>query len=308
MVKTFALTPATARPQHYWRNLTLFTFAALIGALVLLQFVGVPLIWTYTFTHPQRAPVCCVTPAEHGLTYEVVSFVTADGLTIHGWYLPSQNRAAIIYLHSFGSHRAQMVAPAAALAAHGYGALLIDIRAHGESDGEVLPYGGPEAEDVLAAVQFLQSRADVDPERIGVLGWSLGAQMGILGAARTEAIKAVVSDAPGGTTQADWVYPTPGDKFFAPMDFIFYHTLPLVTGVWHPVSLQTAVAQVAPRPLLVIGRENEAPGLQHLLAAAHEPKTLWLIPGEGHISGFAAQPEEYESKVAEFFDAALLSP
>jgi dienelactone hydrolase len=307
MFKTLAFTPAASRPKHYWRNLALFTVTTVITAFVFLQYVFVPLTWTYVFTHPKRFPVCCVTPADYGLTYESVSFITADGLTIRGWYVPSQNKAVIIYLHSFGSTRAQMVGLSAALAQHGYGALLIDLRAHGESDGEVLPYGGPEAEDVVAAVKFLQSRADVDPERIGVLGWSLGAQTAILGAARTDAIKAVVSDAPGATTQEDWVYPSLSDKFFIPMDFLFYHTLPFVTGVWQPLSIQKAVAQIAPRPLLIIGGGHEEAGLRHIFSAALEPKTLWIIPEVGHIGGFSARPDEYEQKVTEFFDTALLA-
>ena len=306
MVKTLAFTPAAARPKHYWRNLTLFTLTTIFATLVFIQYLAIPLFWVYGFTHPQRSPVCCVTPADYGLTYESVSFITADGLTIRGWYVPSHNTAAIIYLHSMASTRAQMVGIAAALAEHGYGALLIDLRVHGESDGEVLPYGGPEAEDVLAAVKFLQTRAEVDPERIGALGWSLGAQIALLSAARTDAIQAVVADAPGAAAEEDWVYPSLSDKFFIPMDFVFYHTLPLVTGEWHPLSFQKAVPQIAPRPILIIGAESEEGGLRHTFAAAQEPKTLWIIPDIGHIGGFAARSDEYVAKVTEFFAEALL--
>ena len=115
------------------------------------------------------------TPADYGLVYEDVSLKTADGLTLQGWYLPGENGAAIILMHGLGGNRISLLGVAESLVEAGYSALIFDLRAHGESEGEFVPYGGPEAEDVKTAVSYLQTRPEVDPERIGSLGWSLGA-------------------------------------------------------------------------------------------------------------------------------------
>ena len=216
----------------------------------------------------------------------------------------------MILLHQMATNRITMLELAEVFTHSGYGVLLMDIRAHGESDGEVLQFGGDEAEDVVAAATYLQTRGDVDPERIGVLGWSLGAQVAILGAARTDLVKAVVADAPCCTVFSDWPSPqTLNDWLWKPYDLAFHSFLRLHTGVRDPVPVGEAVGQIAPRPILLIGTGNtaglEARSIQEKYDQAGEPKEMWIIPEAGHIQGFKVRPEEYGEKVTAFFDASL---
>jgi len=251
--------------------------------------------------------VCCETPADRGLSYEDASFVTRDGLTLRGWTIRSKNRAAVMLLHGFSSNRLSLLDVGVALARHGYGVLLFDLRAHGDSEGQVLPFGGNEVEDVRGAVDYLQRRADVDPERIGALGWSLGAQISLLAAARNDAIKAVVADAPCCTTFQDWPPPRNlGEWLYVPYDLVFYQFLKWRSGVTNPVSVRDAIGRIAPRPILLIGAGIEQYRLEYLLAAAGEPKSLWIIPEAGHIEGFSLRPQEYEERMVRFFDQVLL--
>ena len=305
-MKTFI---SRKRGWRYWRNLALFALGCSIVGLLVIQYVGIPIFLAYGYSHPQRLAVCCYTPVDLGWTYEDVAVVTRDNLTLRGWYIPSHNRAAVLLLHPEASNRLGTIDGAKLLVKHGYGVLLLDIRAHGESDGQVLPFGGPEIEDVRAAVSYLQTRSDVDAERLGVMGWSLGAQVGLLGAARVKDVKAVVADGPGATAREDWPPPhTLGEWFYVPFDFVFYHVQPFYTGVTEPLSIKSAVAQIAPRPLLLIsaGQEYEEHRVRYFYNAASEPKSLWGIPEATHIDGLSKRPEEYEEKVVEFFDAALL--
>jgi uncharacterized protein len=39
---------------------------------------------------------------------------------------------------------------------------------------------------------------------------------------------------------------------------------------------------------------------------AQQPKQIWEVPDAGHIDGLDAQPEEYEQRMIDFFDQALL--
>ena len=41
-------------------------------------------------------------------------------------------------------------------------------------------------------------------------------------------------------------------------------------------------------------------------AAAGAPKTLWQVPGSGHVGGIDARPRQYERRVVGFFDRSLL--
>ena len=50
------------------------------------------------------------TPLAHGLAYEDVTFSTADGVALSGWYVPSRNGAAVVLLHGAGSTRSAVLA------------------------------------------------------------------------------------------------------------------------------------------------------------------------------------------------------
>src|SRR5690349_2691026 len=86
------------------------------------------------YTRPRRHP------AEHsladvGLLAEELWLTAEDGLRIAAWYVPPRNGAVIIALHGIWGNRGQLVGIAHDLAARGYGLLLPDLRAHGDSEG-----------------------------------------------------------------------------------------------------------------------------------------------------------------------------
>ena len=89
-------------------------------------------------------------------------------------------------------------------------------------------------------------------------------------------------------------------------DTIFFPMLQWRTGVSQPLSINQALAQIAPRPVLLIGGGPEQNMARYKYDAAREPKTLWIIPEAHHIDGLTVKPKEYEDRVVRFFDAALL--
>lgn len=297
---------------RYWLNLIGFTLFALIFGYFAYTYLGVSYFMAKGFTHPKQLPLCCMTPADAGFDYEDVSMKTEDGLLIQGWHIPSQNKAAVILLHPMAANRLATLDHALMLARHGYGVLMIDLRAHGESEGNLLTFGGDEYLDVSAAVDYLQTRPEVDPARIGVMGFSLGASASILSAARDERLAAVVADAPGATVFEDWPKPeTFSDLLYVPFDLMFFFYLHRVDGVSTPLSITEAIAQISPRPLLLIGGTSDSSTLEkrsveQFFTAAYEPKQKLILPDTPHISGLTRHPQEYEETVIQFFDTWLL--
>ncbi len=85
--------------------------------------------------------------------------------------------------------------------------------------------------------------------------------------------------------------------------------LTVFSGHTPPPSLRDLVARIAPRPVFLIYAENGGGGEEltpQYYAAAGQPKQQWLVPGAGHTGGLATHPEEYERRVIEFFNRALL--
>jgi len=298
---------------RYWLNLIGFTLVASIIGYFAYVYIGVSYFMARGYTHPQRMALCCGVPTDWGVPYEDVALETDDGLVIRGWYLPSQNNSAVILLHSVAANRLGTRELALMIARHGYGVLMIDLRAHGESEGDLLTFGGDEYLDVSAGVDYLQARREVDAERIGVMGLSLGASVSILSAAQDTRLAAVVADAPGAVVFKDWPKPdTFYEALYVPFDMMFFFYLHRIDRVSEPLAILDAVGMISPRPLFLLeepsGRSTLGPrSLNQFYTAAKEPKQMWIIPNTKHINGLSTHPQEYEEKVIGFFNRYLLS-
>ncbi len=311
-VLSFALSlpKGLSKDRRYWLNLLCaFVVASLIGTAVVV--INLSYRCAYNLVHTRRAPITA-TPAERGLSFEPVTFTSADGLRLTGWHIPSRNGATIILGHGLRCNRVDMLPQAALLAEHGYGSLLFDFRAHGESEGEMLTYGYGETDDVLAAVDYLLSRPDVDPQRIGILGGSLGAATAIRAAARSTHLKAVVAES-AFTSLEDEV--ASSFKAFSGLPAFPFAPLTVVFAQWQTglriseVRPIDDIPSIAPRPVFIIhGTDDDTiPAEQghRLYEAAGEPKELWMVDGMGHQSAVTLLPDEYEKRVIGFFDKAL---
>jgi pimeloyl-ACP methyl ester carboxylesterase len=281
-----------------------------LGEVLLVFYVVYPAQGVYHATHPARAAVTG-TPASLGMAYEDVAVPAADGVVLRGWYVPSANGAAIIAVHGAGGNREQMLWHAQALADAGYGVLLFDLRAHGESEGRVFPVTDGSA-DVAAAVAYLRGRADIDPERIGAVGLSLGADVILQAAAKDRSLQALVAD--GATTnKINDLLPLPREfrvmYLAAPMWWVSDRMAELMSGV-RAEPLIVLVERIAPRPVLFIS-SNAAPEPfmnRRLHARAGPGAELWELPDTPHTGGIFVHPGEYKQRMTSFFDAALSGP
>lgn len=281
--------------RRYARRAAL-TLAFLVG----LFFVLYPLGEAYVITHAARAYV--PTP-QLGAAHEEVSFTTSDGLRLQGWYVPSRNGAAVI---SFPGRKGPQK-PARLLAKHGYGVLLFDRRGEGESEGDPNTLGWRGTRDVKAALAYLKSRSDVDPNRIGAVGLSVGGEVLLQAAAETDELKAVVSEGAGMRSVREAVHLPGTDKIVA-------------TAIFGLVTATGAVfaSDLPPRDLLNLSKEITEPVLvihatpgqggetlsREYYEAARGPKEYWAAPG-GHTGAIDAAPREYERRVVGFFDRTL---
>jgi uncharacterized protein len=275
--------------------------ALALGLLIGLYFVLYPFAESYVLTHAARAYV--PTP-QLGTAYEEVAFTTSDGLRLQGWYVPSKNGAAVI---SFPGRKGPQK-PARLLARHDYGVLLFDRRGEGESEGDPNTLGWAGNRDVKAAIAFLRTRPDVDRDRVGGLGLSVGGEVLLQTAAETDELKAVVSEGAGMRSVREAVHLDGTDKFVA-------------TPVFAIVTAGTAVFanDLPPRDLLDLSSEITQPVLfihatpgqggetltEKYYEAAKGPKEYWAAPG-GHTGAIDAAPQEYERRVVGFFDRNLL--
>jgi dipeptidyl aminopeptidase/acylaminoacyl peptidase len=301
-----------------WRRLVFWGLPVLLAALLTTGGVlaaGVEVSRRYA--HALAYPGCSGpqrTPADAGIaSYRDVTFSPRPGpagLTLRAWWVRSTNGAAVILLPGIGQARDGMLDQGAMLARHGYGVLLTDPRSCADS---TIAYtiGYAEAGDVAGALAFIQAQEGVDPNRIGILGYSAGGAAAIISAAQLEEIRAVASEGNfynlGDDIANSDGHNTSLEDFYYQAILFFYRR---ETGVdAHFISPIDAISRISPRAVLLIFGEHEVASghAREQFAAAGEPKALWIVPGLGHGGYIQAQPAEYEARVAAFFDAALLA-
>jgi hypothetical protein len=273
------------------------------GGLVVAYMVVFPIGLGYGATHLISARV---PTADLRVPHEDVSFRTSDGLRLEGWYIPSRNGAAVI---AFPGRRSPQK-HARMLARHGYGVLVFDRRGEGASEGDSNLFGWGGDRDILAAVAYLQTRPDVDPDRIGGIGLSVGGELMLQAAAETDDLAAVVSEGAGTRTFGEEMEELEGAEKWVGVPFLALKTgaVALFSNTAPPPKLTDLVPRIE-QPLLLIwapngGNVETMNPTYHRLAAG--PKTIWEIPDARHIQGITAHPAEYERRVTGFFDRALL--
>lgn len=270
---------------------------------------GYETLFIYFLTRSDQHPLCCQTPASLGLVYEDVDLPTHDGLVLSGWYLPSANHAGVILLHGYNADRTAMLANAEILAREGYGILLYDLRGHGESQGDLRAFGWPDTRDVPAAMAFLSSRPEIDPGRIGLMGFSIGGQVALRAAAQLPEVRAVIADDPGYVTISDAPAPLTVEECLAYfIGWLNAWLIALRTGEPIPPGVASQIGMISPRPLLMIaaGDERSRRLARHYYDLAGESKYLWEVPEASHGGVLTTRPQEYRERLIAFFDRWLL--
>jgi uncharacterized protein len=276
--------------------------AVMVGVAVLVPFVLLPVSVGIGQTHLFRIPIG--EPPDD--RFADVTFESSDGLALSGWYARSSNRAAVLLVNTAGGDRLGSVEHARMLADHGYGVLLYDARGAGDSEGTPNGYGWGWERDVDGALDYLSSRPDVEPDRVGALGLSTGADVLIAVAAEDRRVKAVVSDGATAWSLADLPEGDPlGRAFMTPV----LTSAALFSGSRPGPALEDAASRVSPTPMLLIAAGSLAGEIDlntGYAEAAKEPVELWTLPDSGHTAAIRDEADAYERRVVGHFDAALL--
>jgi len=251
------------------------------------------------FYHPDR--VLYDTPARLGLEYEQVTFESKDGTRLVGWFIPARGYAdpkrakgTVVHFHGNAQNLSAHWQFVDWLPQRGFSLFVFDYRGYGASQGSPEPKGV--FEDSLAALDYVRARPDVDPERLLVLGQSLGG---------TNAIAAVGSGNRAGV-RAIAIEST----FFSYSAIASDKLAGAGSLVDDTYSAGRFVGALAPMPLLLLHGSADAvipySHSERLYAKAGEPKRLVRIEGGAHTEAFTPRfGAVYREQLIDFFDAAL---
>ena len=270
-----------------------------------------PIYLGYFYSRPPRLRISFFTPEEFGVPYSDVALTANDGVELHGWYVHSQNGAAVILLHGHSGNRLAVRQQAETLIGAGFGVLMMDLRAHGQSGGKRFGRSELLVGDVLTAVAYLSKRADVNAAGIGVYGVSVGGMMALHAAAKTVAIRAIATD---GASPADQTDLPSANSFLErvlgfPMQRLFMQACQRFANLPPLPSNMSILHQLPPRPQLFISTGNGAERrmVKQFADLAGEQAILWELVDARHANGWVSHPEAYAQKLIAFFSQSLLS-
>jgi len=253
------------------------------------------------FFHPSRNMQ--ESPAVKLFRHSDVVFPSSDGVPIHGWYFPAENaRGSILVLHGNAQNLSTHVNSVLWLVKEGFNIFIIDYRGYGWSGGS--PSLDGVHKDADAALEKLFSLPETDPDKVAVLGQSLGGSIAtyiVVHSPRKDRIRALAIEG------AFSSYRLIAREKAADIWLTWPLQYPVSWTIDNDYSADKWIGRVSPVPVLILhGMADQIVSPLHgriLNEAAREPKQFWLTARPGHIQSFA--DEAVRTQFAAFLRSAL---
>src|SRR5437588_7203863 len=247
------------------------------------------------------------TPWEFQADYQDVELVTADGINFGAWHFrqPGSPQTVIIS----GGHKGQRqdaLGIAVALWRKGFNVVLYSYRGMPGTDRAPITFGIKEVLELQAAIAFARKR--IPNARIGLLGYSMGAVVSLLGAAGEPGVQALVLDSPFSDLRKLLVENVrtssklPGTPFVWLAGLLFWLRTRNSLSACSPIEV---LSSLEPRPLFFIhGGSDAITNVNHsrrLYDAYRGPREIWIVQGAPHTGAYFADRPLYVERVAGFF-------
>ncbi len=225
---------------------------------------------------------------------------TSDGQRVQGWLLTPRKPASarrsplVVFIHGGPSGVARQSWPAEGslpvlLASQGYYVLFPNPRgSYGQGEAftqaNVKDFGGGDLRDILAGVDHVLSHYPVDPQRLGVTGWSYGGYMTMWTVTQTNRFRAAMAGA-GIANWRSYYGENLIDQWMIPFFGASVYDDPAVYEKSSPIRF---IRNVKTPTLVLVGeRDAECPAPQsfefwHALKTLGVPTELVVYAGEGH--------------------------
>jgi dipeptidyl aminopeptidase/acylaminoacyl peptidase len=164
-------------------------------------------------------------------------------------------------------------------------------------------FGYGDLRDILAGVDAVLARYPVDPNRVGITGWSYGGFMAMFAVTQTHRFRAAVA----GAGISDWLSyygENSIDQWMIPYFGASVYDDP---QIYAKASAITFIKNVSTPTLAVVGdRDGECPAPQsfefwHALRDLHVPAQLVVYPNEGHGFSDPAHRRDVQQRAIEWF-------
>ncbi|MDA1347904.1 MAG: alpha/beta hydrolase [Chloroflexi bacterium] len=233
-------------------------------------------------------------PGDLGLAYEDVFFEAADGVRLHGWFVPGRGDNVLLWFHGNAGnigHRLDNILMLHRLL--GTGVFIFDYRGYRRSDGSPSEKGM--YKDAEAAIAYLRSTPGFDSEtQLIIFGRSLGSAVAVEMATRHDA-RGVILESPFTSIRAMAKLSNP----------LLSSVLPFGAVVRSRFDSLSKIGEVRSPVMVLHGDRDELIPIEvgrELYDAAGEPKRFYTIKGAAHNDTYVVGGEAYFNALAGFID------
>jgi len=275
--------------------------------------------WRRAVTHGEEAAEFVY--ARYGTHLENIQITAKDGIVLRAWYARPQNASGrdVLMLHGVADNREGVAGFAEPFLDHGYGVLLTDSRAHGESEGALATYGLRETDDIHRWVDWLYNTRQ--SKCVYGFGESMGAALVLNGLTAEDRFCAIVAESPFSTfrsvayERAAWYLRAPtwvGRTLLRLPVEVGMDYAKLRYGLDFDTDSPADAVGHSATPILLIHGTNDINILPHHseLIAAQCPThvKLWEVSGAVHCGASSTEPEIFWSKVLTWFGTYSQKP
>lgn len=245
---------------------------------------------------------------------EHVSILSFDGLSLKGIFLPAEQTSERVLLVVHG-YQSEGLRDFSALTAfyheQGYHVLMVDDRAHGESDGTYLGFGCLDREDCYRWVHYLEDRFE-GKCAIFLHGISMGASTVLMTSSMNlpSSVKGIIADCPYTSIWEEMKYLAKRKK---KTGFMLYPALKLASKICKIVagyefdecSAEEEVKHTTIPIFLIHGDEDHFVPMrmsQEIYDSCVSEKEIWIVPHAHHADSYHVAREEYEGRVMSFME------
>lgn len=245
--------------------------------------------------------------------HEDVYVQSLDGLKLHGTYFPGEGedkKKLVLCFHGYTSKgMSDYIGLSKYYLSRGFQMLLVDERAHGDSEGEYIGFGCLDRKDGMVWLKYVQDKLGTDC-KIWLHGTSMGGATVLMmsGQKLPVAVKGIISDC---AFTSAW-------EVFAHVLRSQYHILPfpvldiadqmVQSKAGYSLKECNSAAEVkkAAVPILLIHGDADTfvpcRMCHEIYRACTVPKDMLIVHGAGHCESFYKDKEAYEAKLTEFLE------
>ncbi len=247
-------------------------------------------------------------PSDFDIQTEVIHIQSKDGLKLEGLFCASNTDSiagTVIFIHGIGGKKEHFLPMAYEIAQHGFQSLLIDLRTHGNSEGDYITYGFYETQDISDFITLVSSQKELG--KLGIWGQSLGGAISLQMLAKDKRIEFGIIESTYCTFDEvihDYAKRMFGISFGYLTDYVIWRAQSVGSFEKTNINPEESCKNITQPVLYVHGTADDridvAYGKRNFEAIASSDKELVLVEGANHVNVWETGGEAYLNRCITF--------